>query len=115
MKMPFGKHKGKDISDIPEQYLLWVWNNVDITNEELYEALDDMFGDGGHETYRRPTEPPKQETKQSQPSKGQMETIVKIWSAKMANKYHPDRGGSHEQMIVVNEGLTLLRKLIAEN
>ena len=113
MRMPFGKHKGKYLSNIPESYLRWVWENVDITNEELYEALDDMFGDGGHETYRRPS-PPKQEPNHKAPTKSQLDSIVNIWSAKMANKYHPDRGGSHAQLIVVNEGVELLRKIISE-
>ncbi len=25
--MPYGKHKGKELKDIPSDYLLWVWDN----------------------------------------------------------------------------------------
>ena len=30
--MPFGKHKGDDMEDVPAQYLMWLWNQ----NEEDY-------------------------------------------------------------------------------
>lgn len=32
--MPFGKHKGKLLKDVPSDYLLWV-----------YENKDDLYGD----------------------------------------------------------------------
>lgn len=38
MIMPFGKHKGADIEDLPSGYLKWVAENVD--DEELAEAAD---------------------------------------------------------------------------
>jgi len=33
MGMPFGKHKGKRIEDIPEDYLEWLWEKVDLYGE----------------------------------------------------------------------------------
>lgn len=27
--MPFGKHKGEDIEDLPDDYLLWMAENLD--------------------------------------------------------------------------------------
>lgn len=26
--MPFGKHKGKAMVNVPAQYLLWLWENI---------------------------------------------------------------------------------------
>lgn len=26
-EMPFGKHKGKKMEDVPASYLLWLWDN----------------------------------------------------------------------------------------
>lgn len=26
-EMPFGKHKGKKLEDVPASYLLWLWDN----------------------------------------------------------------------------------------
>ena len=31
MKMPFGKYKGEEVSDIPLDYLKWVEENVSLT------------------------------------------------------------------------------------
>lgn len=32
MKMPFGKFKGEDIEDIPEDYLVWLQDKTDIAD-----------------------------------------------------------------------------------
>lgn len=39
--MPFGKHKGKDIEDIPSDYLKWVAENVD--DEDICCAADEEY------------------------------------------------------------------------
>lgn len=31
--MPFGKYKGRLLGDIPDQYIIWIWENTDIKNE----------------------------------------------------------------------------------
>ena len=41
MKMPFGKHKGEEIEDIPSDYLKWVAENID--DEEIYRAADEEY------------------------------------------------------------------------
>lgn len=42
MKMPFGKHKGELLSEIPLEYLQWVISNLDIS-ERLNDAIEDEF------------------------------------------------------------------------
>ena len=40
--MPFGKHCGKEVADIPKGYLTWLENNVAIQGEfaeEVYAVL----------------------------------------------------------------------------
>ena len=32
-KMKFGKYKGKKLKDVEAQYLMWLYNNVNIDNE----------------------------------------------------------------------------------
>ena len=32
--MPFGKHKGKKMEDVPANYLLWLWNE-DISHPDV--------------------------------------------------------------------------------
>ena len=41
MKMPFGKFKGKDIEDLPSDYLKWVAGNVD--DEDICCAADEEY------------------------------------------------------------------------
>lgn len=107
--MPFGKHKGKELKDVPRSYLHWVWENLDIKHDELNECLESLFGDGDEV---------EAEVEDNEPCGNgkviDIEKISKIWLVKMSNKYHPDRGGNHEQMIVVNEGIDLLKRLISE-
>ena len=42
MKMPFGRHKGKELSAIPPDYLEWISDNLTITGDladEIYRVL----------------------------------------------------------------------------
>lgn len=41
MQMPFGKHKGEDIEDLPSSYLKWLAENCD--DEEICEAADEEW------------------------------------------------------------------------
>lgn len=40
MKMPFGKHKGKEIHTIPHDYLLWFRNNIKSLRGDLLRAVE---------------------------------------------------------------------------
>jgi hypothetical protein len=39
MKMPFGKHKGKPLKDVPDDYLLWVFDNCKRISPTLLRAI----------------------------------------------------------------------------
>lgn len=41
MEMPWGKHKGKDIEDVPSDYLRWLAENCD--NERIAIAADEEW------------------------------------------------------------------------
>lgn len=42
--MPFGKHRGKNMEDVPASYLLWLWEE-DKWNEpgDLHDYIADSF------------------------------------------------------------------------
>ena len=42
IRMPFGKHKGESLLDIPVSYLEWVYDNVEL-NGDLEEAVSDAI------------------------------------------------------------------------
>jgi uncharacterized protein (DUF3820 family) len=39
--MPFGKHKGKILDDVPADYLLWLHENSTNLNGSLKDYIDD--------------------------------------------------------------------------
>ena len=39
MRMPFGKHKGKPLDEIPKDYLLWIRENITL-GQHLAECID---------------------------------------------------------------------------
>lgn len=39
MKMPFGKHKDKEVHTVPQDYLLWFRNNITNLNGDLLKAV----------------------------------------------------------------------------
>lgn len=46
MKMPFGKHKGEDLEDIPCDYLLWLVDNMELRGE-LDTAVAEQIAERG--------------------------------------------------------------------
>lgn len=46
MEMPFGKHKGTELEDIPLDYLEWLVDNVDLHGEldiGVKEAIEEHY------------------------------------------------------------------------
>jgi hypothetical protein len=92
MKMPFGKYKNQNITDIDTSYLNWLLDNS--SNLDYYlkrfiqnhlESLENSFVDVN------------------------AEAIKKIYY-QLSKKYHPDMGGSNEAMKAINEFYNLLKK-----
>ena len=46
MEMPFGKHQGEDIEDLPISYVKWCLENLDL-DDWLEEELKDVVSWGG--------------------------------------------------------------------
>jgi hypothetical protein len=95
MRMPFGKFKGEDVSDIEDGYLAWCLDNVDSLSPTLRRAMEQQLG-------------------LCTPPAPVFETIVAPWYRTMAKRFHPDHGGTHEQMIAVNIGRDLMMKMMQE-
>jgi uncharacterized protein (DUF3820 family) len=87
MEMPFGKHKGTKLEDIPKHYLLWVLDHCVFKSPTLKGEIEKILG-----LEVAPTHGPR-------PSVEDLKPVYR----RMASKYHPDRGGSTEAMVAVNE------------
>ena len=127
MKMPFGKYRGEDVADVPEDYLAWVIENCELRSEAIADAIEARLagtyqrGARRHERAASPPPPPRPPgagTTAGGAAGGELallEKVVRAWHRQMTLKYHPDRGGTHEQMVVVNEGAEPLKRLAGVN
>ena len=101
MRMPFGKHRGQALSDLPDEYLEWLLG-IELRNP-VFEAVGAEFSRraGG----RRPA------------SSGQAPTLsiaIKTWEVpqmrdlvergyhSLAKSHHPDAGGATDTMQQIN-------------
>ncbi len=113
-KMPFGKHRGKRLTAIPSEYLLWLRDENDNLDAELRKAVE-------YELSRRDDvpKPGKAEEPPAAAPPGSAEAVpasrnmsplgqtltgnVRMLFRNLALKYHPDRGGSAVAMEALNE------------
>ena len=42
-KMPFGKHKGEPLSDVPAAYLNWLWKNRPLSDKMLSNYIENSL------------------------------------------------------------------------
>lgn len=45
MEMPFGKHKGEQLADIPTEYLQWVFENCSYIRSDLRAEIGNELAD----------------------------------------------------------------------
>lgn len=116
-RMPFGRHEGQTLAEIPTGYLQWILREQ-ITNPhwllarvelELWTRRVRESGPRREEQQRRAeTPPPRQD---AQPRTGLVVAdAVRRWFNKLALQYHPDRGGSDKLMGVINHAHLLLKE-----
>jgi hypothetical protein len=101
MRMPWGKHKGKPVAEVPSGYLLFVLEESN-AHSELKEACKREL--------RRRLFGPSQEYQGPfagsggpSVSAGVCRTKLKQWHRRASLAAHPDRGGSLEMMKLINE------------
>lgn len=97
MKMPWGKHKGKEITKLDSGYLSWLFFTAEISDPDLHDAIYAemhvrflaMFGYPDADVGSCDIEI----------CDGSVKTVYRD----MARKWHPDKGGCVEAMQAVNE------------
>lgn len=94
MILHFGKHRGKQIQDIPPAYLYWLLDNVQDLSPTLRRGIEQQLGIG----FTTTTAPPP----------AIITEIVDPWYRRLSLIHHPDRGGSHERMLAINSARDLL-------
>ena len=92
--MPFGKHKGAKVTEIPLSYCQWLFDNCDLKGY-LLGAIEERLGLPGGEEKREE----KREEKFS----------VSRWFNKLAAEFHPDtNGGDSRPMQIIERAREVL-------
>lgn len=103
-RMPFGKHKGKLLRDLPDTYLAWLLGLSDL-REPLKTELR-LEGERRVRSYAPPK--PAREL----PPRETAEEIITAGYRQVALRRHPDHGGTHDEMLAVNAAADWLRRQI---
>jgi hypothetical protein len=94
--MPFGKHRGRALSDLPDSYLGWL-RDLDDLREPLRTAIERE-----HERRLRPPPPPPPPSQLRPPDPDLFRNVIREGYRAMAMKSHPDRGGDVRTMQKLN-------------
>jgi hypothetical protein len=118
-KMSFGKHKGEAIENLPADYLLWLFNNVDLDRWGIRSAVEAALGMDEEDS--NDDEPAvgvleerleqvireKQQVEQRllgfQGELHKLKDRFRLAYRRLSFVCHPDRGGSHDLMVLVND------------
>jgi hypothetical protein len=100
-RLPFGKHKGKLVSEAPLSYLAWLLSETDLTFRSTLRAaiarrLHEWSGEFAGESSRGGGPNPN------------AAAVLRRWYRRMANRHHPDKGGSVHSMSLINDAYELL-------
>ena len=111
MEMPWGKYRGEDLEDIPDDYLTWVLDNCERISPTLRRAIEIRLGLARDPPRPPPSSSPHPSSGGNATARDTLDRVIRAWHRMMTMKYHPDRGGKVDHMQLVNEGAELLRKL----
>jgi|SRR6516162_9625581 hypothetical protein len=100
-QMPWGKHKGRPLEEIPVDYLGWLLDEAENMKPWLREAVRQEFE-------RRLAGP----AGSGNGLPANLPDIVRTWYRKLTLDYHPDRGGSNEAMKALNDAHDRLKKAL---
>lgn len=106
MEMPFGKHKGKLLAEVPTDYLEWVLTLKEL-NHRLRFAIECELEFRDARVRPRPNPQPKRDE-----SRVDLSAMVEKWYRRLAVEFHPDHGGSDAAMKAINRGRDLLLEMV---
>jgi hypothetical protein len=108
MQMPWGKHRGLALEQLPLDYLLWL-----LRLEDLHERWPDLHAALGREHERRRAQRSQAGHEAgrrfSGPAIEDVKDIVDTGYRALALKHHPDRGGDVSRMQRINLAAEWLR------
>lgn len=112
VRMPFGKHRGKLLGDVPVSYLAWLLRECGNMEPPLRDAVDAELRE------RMGAEPPRSPssgvTRDGSHAVIELKSAIRSWYREMALRFHPDRnvGDDGKAMSAINHGYERLRELL---
>jgi uncharacterized protein (DUF3820 family) len=109
LRMPWGKHKGKVLSEVPAPYLCWMLEECSLSEPVRWAVLMELarwFEAKGWSTTVPSPSPARRNGDDAHAA------LMSAYRT-LCLKYHPDRGGSTEAMRVLNEMLSTVRRALA--
>jgi hypothetical protein len=109
-RMPYGKHRGWLLTDVPSGYLWWALEEWDWSGQpwlcravvaELRGRLAEWDHGGPAAAARAGAALPA--------------GLLRDWFRGLALRYHPDRGGSAEAMVALNNARDLLKAALGRH
>jgi hypothetical protein len=117
--MPFGKYRGLEFKYIDGEYLMWLLSLQDLKLNLRRRVFYELRSRGvplepGLE-FAGPGREAPFESAPPAPNAAPAIDLAQIaarWRRQMAAEYHPDIGGNHEAMLVVERGWELLKQIV---
>lgn len=104
--MPWGKHRGKPVDELPVSYVVWVLTECDNVSSYLEEALFLRVKEWLEEEIGRIEADSSNNRKPAD--------VIASWFRQMSREFHPDRGGTNDGMRAINRGYELLQQLFGK-
>lgn len=105
MKMPFGKYRGRELSEVPTTYLRWALEYAEGLTVPVRLAVSNQLE--ARESGNSLASPPA-------PTRADLLALVRKWHHRMKLAHHPELGGTAERMATADSGAELLTELVNE-
>jgi hypothetical protein len=111
--MPFGRHRGEPLEDVPSDYLDWLLR-VCTLQPPLRRAVQDEVARRRQWGGRRRREEPCDGTGRPASDRAVVDWagVIRTWHRQLVLRWHPDRGGTTESAQAIADAHELLKEMV---